>query len=58
VTGAELAARRIAAAAARNDFERERNRHIEIGGPEPDWHSWSIRLSGELGSVLDALDAG
>jgi hypothetical protein len=52
--GAELAARRTAAAAARGDFEREWHNYSMQGGAEPAWQVWAQRLSESVASLLDA----
>jgi hypothetical protein len=62
VSGAELAARITAAAAALGDFRRAEAADATWEGPAAPWATWAGRLAAELGSVLDgqapALDAG
>jgi len=53
-TGAELAARRTAAAAALTDFHRW-IRGETIPG---DWQTWAARLAAEVGSLLEQMGAG
>jgi hypothetical protein len=56
---AELSARRTAAAAALGDFKRETDKYIDTSGtvPRPDMGMWAWRLSSELASVLQRLEA-
>ena len=56
---AELAARRTAAAAVLADFKRETDKYIDTSGtvPRPDMGMWAWRLSSELASVLQRLEA-
>lgn len=55
MSGAELAARITAAAAAHGDFERETHEYALQAGPEPRWPVWAPRLSTVLGALLDEL---
>ena len=56
---AELAGRRTAAAAVLADFRQETDRYIDAAGavPRPDMGMWAWRLSSELASVLQRLEA-
>jgi hypothetical protein len=55
VTGAEMAARRTAAAAVVADFRAELARHPLSRPPDG---SWAFRLAEEVGSLLGQPDAG
>ena len=52
MSGAELAARRTAAAAALEDFHLRVDDHVYRLGAEPSWHDWAFRLAEELSAVL------
>ena len=52
--GPELAAQRTAAAAVHADFHAALT-DFQLGGPEPDYATWALRLAQHLGSLLDAL---
>lgn len=52
MSGAELAARRTAAAAALGDFRRAVLAGL-AGGADPDWASWAHRLGCELSALID-----
>jgi hypothetical protein len=56
MTGAELAARRTAAAAVLADFKRDADDFVRGRAPEPakpSYVDWAFRLSRELQSLLD-----
>jgi hypothetical protein len=60
MSGAELAARRTAAAAVLGDFRRAADKFIDDTtrtAPRPDYSMWAFRLSSELASVLQQLEA-
>lgn len=50
--GAEMAARRTAAAALRADFESESYAYAMQGAAVPDWVTWAQRLSLALAGLL------
>ena len=52
MSGAELAARRTAAAALLADFRRRVDDYLDRGAAEPSWHDCAFRLSSELSNVL------
>ncbi len=52
--GPELGAQRRAAAAVHADFHAALTDY-QVGGPEPDYASWALRLAQHLGSLLGAL---
>jgi hypothetical protein len=57
VTGAELAARRTAAAAVLADFRREESASLSFGGASgQDWLALAQRLAWALGDVLAEPD--
>ena len=55
---ADLDARRISAAAAAADFEREFDAYLGGAAEEPDYVAVAFRLCTELRSVLGALEEG
>jgi hypothetical protein len=57
VAGAELEARKTAAAAVVADFKRETDESIDAGGPLPNYQAWAWRLYTSLGLLLDGMEA-
>jgi hypothetical protein len=56
VSGSELAARRMMAAAILADWRRF-NREAPISPPPgPEWQQWAARLAVALGGLLDAME--
>jgi len=51
VTGAEVAARRTAAAAVLGDFHRAVSDWIDKGAAAPEWPSWAYRLASAVESL-------